>query len=256
MAPAPGPPPARSANRTLLIVLAVVTAGALVVCCGGSAGAFLYFRTQPERSVADGPAPTATPPRTDRPVEPSPSATAPPPPLEKDHTLQGRGSKVVRVPHLSAPIHMLSATHSGSGGFAVTALDAGGQTVGLLGNGYGRYRGTLMLDGDDEAPPALKVRATGAWKLVIRDARRAPLWRGAASGTTSTVLQVGPESVPPLTPIRYDHKGRSNFVVRSYGGGSWDLLVNDIGKVSGETTVPAGTRFIEIVADGAWSFRR
>jgi len=146
-------------------------------------------------------------------------------------------------------------THNGSGGFAVVSLDATGQIVDLLGNSYGKYNGTMLVDGREQ-PTALQIRATGTWKMVIRDARRAPTWTGKGSGKISAVLQVDPTTIPALTTVRYSHAGKSNFVIHSFDGQSFDLLANEIGKVQGETALPAGTRFVEIEADGAWTFNR
>jgi hypothetical protein len=150
---------------------------------------------------------------------------------------------------------MVAMTHNGSGGFAVTSVDEGGRIVGLLGHGYGKYHGTMLVD-TREQPAALRVRATGSWQLVIRDARKAPTWTGNGSGKTSSVLQVAPDTVQTLTTVRYSHEGTSNFVIRSYDSQSWELLVNEIGKVQGETVLPVGTRFVEVEADGAWTFTR
>ncbi len=98
-----------------------------------------------------------------------------------------------------------------------------------------------------------------------------------AAPTTPPAEPAPPSAAPaPPPPIAKDHtiQGRGSkvvplpalpgpihmvamkLVVRSFGSGSWDLLVDEIGRVSGKTTVPAGTRFVEITADGAWSFAR
>lgn len=254
-APTPAPKP-RSGNRTLIIVLSVVVAGALVVCGGGAAAAIFYFKSRIEEPVAQPARPARPVPAfpTTAPARPEPSSEAPPAPMAKDQTFQGRGSKVIPLTALPATIQMLKMTHSGSQGFAVTALNDEGRTVGLLGSSYGRYEGTLMLNGD-ETPAVLKVRASGAWKLVVQDARKAPVWNGKASGNKPTVLRVT-EQPDPLAAVSYSHKGKRNFVIRSYGGGTWDLPVNEIGPVSGETTLAEKTDYIEIVADGAWTFGR
>jgi hypothetical protein len=179
-------------------------------------------------------------------------ASAPPVPLEADRVFQGRGGKIVRLSGPSDQVHLVVMTHSGSGGFAVNGLDGDGHIVALLGHGYGKYQGTMLLDAM-QRPAAVQVRASGSWKLVIKDARRAPRWTGKGSGKGSSVLRVEPAWTQPLATVRYTHRGTSNFVIRSYDSRSWDLLVNEIGRQDGETTIPVGTHYVEIEADGAWS---
>ena len=243
----PAPPVAAARprrNKTLLIVLAVLLAVVVGLC---SAAVFLLRREAPDPEVVRAGSVAA------RPLSGLGGTPLPP---EADRVYKGSGSKVVRLPAAATgALHLVVMTHNGSGGFAVTSVNDSGQIVGLLGHGYGKYRGTMMLD-SREQPTALRVRATGSWQVVIRDARKAPTWTGKGSGTTSTVLQVDPAAVPASTTVRYSHRGEGNFVVRSYDYRSWDLLVNEIGKLQVDTELPAGTRFVEIEADGAWTFNR
>ena len=58
-----------------------------------------------------------------------------------------------------------------------------------------------------------------------------------------------------LVTARVTHTGSSNFAVLSYGD-SQDLLINEIGRYTGEVLIPAGTSVLEIEADGAWSITR
>ena len=230
-------------NTTLLIVLAILLVVVVALC---SAAVFLLRREAPDPEAARAGSVAA------RPLSGLGGTPRPP---EADRVYTGSGSKVVRLPAATGALHLVVMTHNGSGGFAVTSVDDSGQIVGLLGHSYGKYRGTMMLD-SREQPTALRVRATGSWQVVIRDARKAPTWTGKSSGTTSTVLQVDPAAVPASTTVRYSHRGEGNFVVRSYDYRSWDLLVNEIGKLQGDTELTAGTRFVEIEADGAWTFNR
>lgn len=247
--PPPAPPGAARGNRRLLIVLAAVTAGLAVLCCGGAGVTAYLLRPRAQTTV------TLPGVRVTVSGEVSPPTPAPPAPLEADRVFQGRGGKVVRLTDLSDREHMVVMTYQGSGGFAVNGLNGSGHIAALLGHGYGKYQGTMLLDAM-ERPAAVQVRASGGWKLVIRDARRAPLWTGKGGGKGSSVLRVEPAWAQPLATAHYTHRGTSNFVIRSYDSQSWDLLVNEIGRQDGETTIPVGTRFLEIEADGAWSFNR
>jgi hypothetical protein len=44
--------------------------------------------------------------------------------------------------------------------------------------------------------------------------------------------------------------------VQTHSGSALNLPINEIGNYSGEIQLPSGTTFVEIRADGAWSFRR
>jgi len=244
--PPPAPPAAARGNRRLLIVLAAVTAGLAVLCCGGAGVAAYLLRPRSQPAVTLPGVGVRVSPEVSQP------APTPPAPLEADRVFQGRGGKVVLLPDLSDRVHMVVMTHQGSGGFAVNGLDGTGHIAVLLGHGYGKYQGTMLLDAM-ERPAAVQVRASGGWKLVIRDARRASLWTGKGSGKGSSVLRVEPAWAQPLATVRYAHRGTSNFVIRSYDSQSWDLLVNEIGRQDGDTTIPVGARYLEIEADGAWS---
>lgn len=231
------------------MVLALVTAGLAVLCCGGAGLAVFLLHPREHQTV--------TRPGVRVRVSPgsSPSVSTPPAPLEADRVVQGRGSKVVPLTDLSGLVHMVVMTHQGSAGFAVDGVDGNGHIVALLGNGYGKYQGTMLLDAQ-QRPAALQVQASGAWKLVIRDARRAPLWTGQGGGKVSSVLRVEPAWTQPHATVHYTHRGTGNFVIRSYQSGTWDLLVNEIGRQDGETRLPVGTRYLEIEADGTWTFTR
>jgi len=234
----------------LLVILGVVIGGVAVLCCGG--GAAMYFLTRGgAQTIAADPLPVLPVPR----MSVAPSTSDAPLPLDADHVYKGSGSKVVLLAPAAPVVHMIAMTHNGSGGFAVNSLDVNGGIAALLGHGYGKYGGTMLLDSREQAV-ALQIRATGSWELVVRDARKAPAWTGQGAGTISTVLQVDPDTVSSLTTVTYSHQGRDNFVVRSYDSRSWQLLVNEIGKVQGETVLPVGARFIEVEASGAWTFTR
>jgi hypothetical protein len=58
-----------------------------------------------------------------------------------------------------------------------------------------------------------------------------------------------------LTTLKITHSGSSNFAVKAYGDSS-RLLVNEIGKYSGETLLPSGTVLLEVEADGNWTLEK
>ena len=174
--------------------------------------------------------------------------------LPADLTYTGRGAKVVKLKLASDHVHIATITHQGSGNFAVWSVDSAGENIDLIVNEIGKYSGVRPLD-FVETPAALKIEANGTWRVVVRVAEKAPVWTGTTSGKGPAVLRIGPGAVDGLATIAFTHTGSSNFAVWAYGD-SRDLLINEIGKYSGETLLPSGTVLVEIEADGAWTFKK
>jgi hypothetical protein len=260
--PGPGmPPPAATANRLPLILGIVV--GVLLLCCTGGGTALVVAAVHnPDRfAAADRPAPATTDPALPPTVaapEPSPTAqttTAPPAKAPADVVYQGRGTRTVRLKPLSEDYaHYAVITHNGSSNFAIWSLDSGGEEIDLVVNDVGSYQGARPLDFEDDTPAALRIEADGAWKIVVKVLDKAPRWPAQKSGKGPAVLLLGSGAGDDPTTAAVTHKGQDNFVVHAYGD-STDLLVNEIGKFSGEVLIPAGTVAIAIEADGSWTMK-
>lgn len=184
-----------------------------------------------------------------------PATIAPAPtPAFADIKLTGKGSKVVKFTKPDAPA-IVKVTEKGSSNFIVESLDSHGDTNDLLVNEIGNYSGTLLLDGDTgEQSVAFKIESNGSWTLIVKPLLSARVWDPsiALSGKGDDVALVFP-SPDEFTIVTLKHGGESNFAIWAYGSDSTDLLVNEIGKYSGETTISSGLLLLEITADGAWS---
>ena len=121
-------------------------------------------------------------------------------------------------------------------------------------NEIGSYSGVRPLDFAG-TPRALKFEASGRWKLSIRVLEKAPVWPAKSSGKASTVLRPSAGTATGLVTAKITHSGRSNFVVKAYGDFE-ELLINEIGKYSGEVQIPSGTVALEIECDGSWTVHR
>lgn len=181
---------------------------------------------------------------------PSTAPVAQPKPLPTDQVFSGRGAKVVKLSLAEDYLHIAKISHTGRSNFSIWSIDATGERLDLLVNEIGNYAGVRPLD-LSEAPAALQIEADGSWRIEIQVAQKAPHWTGAASGKGSAVLLI-PGGTQGITVVKATHSGRSNFVIWVYGEDS-DLLVNEIGKYTGEVLVPPGMVLIEIEADGAWT---
>ncbi|MEV6630201.1 hypothetical protein AB0M54_05550 [Actinoplanes sp. NPDC051470] len=255
----PAPQPAPRKSRLPLILGIVVSV--LVLCCGGGAtfmvvasregGPLSGLRLPAPGGEPASPRPTtpeAAPPVTE-PSSAPPTTTAPTGPPPADVTYSGRGNKVVELkPQTGEFSHFAVISHRGSSNFAIWSVGSDGEEKRLIVNDVGSYQGSRPLDLDD-TPAALKVEADGSWKIVVKVMDKAPRWPRVTSGKGPQVLRVTGPAKAKVT-----HRGSSNFVVHSYGDYP-DLLVNEIGKYSGEIDLPAGTTVVAIEGDGSWTMK-
>jgi hypothetical protein len=247
------PPPPPDKKRFPGWLIAVIVAGtlAVLVCLGGTTGFLLGGLDDEERatssptrrSVAE--APRQEPEQTASAVPLVPDGPAP-----ADKTYEGRGDKTINIDLDDDYLHIAKITHTGSSNFMVDSLAADGDPVDLVVNEVGDYSGVRLLDSERATPAKLKIRADGRWKVTVMVADKAAKWTGKASGKSDTILQVNPKD--PAVRVRFTHKGRSNTTVVLHGKVP-ALLVNEIGRYSGEMSIPTGTDFIEITGDGSWT---
>lgn len=209
------------------------------------------------------PAPTrSSPTQTPKPTE-SPKPTAAPTPTPAptpvlDFTpikLSGRGDKIARfsIPEDKAALATIS--YTGTGNFAIWTIGSDGSELDLLVNTIGKYSGTRMFDTEyGQHSVAFKITASGSWVITVKPVELARVWNGTTklSGRGDDVVQLAPPS-SGLVTLAVTHTGSENFAVRSYGGSGVDLLVNEIGRYSGEVLLPTDTNVIEVIADGAWT---
>jgi hypothetical protein len=141
---------------------------------------------------------------------------------------------------------MASITYTGQSNFVVKATDANLDALDLLVNEIGSYQGTVLLP--DEIVN-LEINASGPWTVTIAPVTTArALDQGQIAGHGDDVILYKGSAKPAAIA----HDGTSNFVVKTYGGRSPDLVVNEIGPYNG--TVPlTGPSVVGINADGNWS---
>jgi hypothetical protein len=260
--PAQQTPKARSSRGTWIL------AGIVVVVILLLAGSFAGRRTggdtetPPPSTAAEasalGAAGTSSEPSSES-EEPSTGAdTEPLPtlaPAFKTVTLSGKGNKVARfnIPEDAAAIATIS--YTGGANFVVWSIDSGGSENDLLVNTIGKYHGTVLFDETQGTHSvAFKLEASGPWIVKIKPVTAARPWDGISkvSGEGDDVLLI-PTGISGLSTAVIKHGGKENFVVYAYTPDGTELLVNEIGKFSGEELIPDGTLLIAVQADGAWS---
>ena len=174
----------------------------------------------------------------------------------KPISLKGRGSMVPKfsIPDGASAIATIS--EKGSGNFAVTSLAADGSQNDLLVNVIGNYAGTVLFDAQSgEHSVALKVESGGTWTIAIKPVTAARVWNGTSklAGQGDDVVVVAPAS-SGLVTLDITHSGTANFAVTGYSENSGsDVMVNEIGKYSGQVLLAKGSFLITVEADGAWT---
>ncbi len=186
----------------------------------------------------------------------------------------GTGDKVSEKFELQAGVTIFHMTHSGSSNFAVTLCNDTGGYVELLANEIGTYDGATLIGvkdgnivGAEPGKHYLDIDADGAWSIIIEQPRVAS---GAA--LPQTLTGSGPEVSVPLqlttgtVVFNMTHDGSSNFAVTlwSDSGAYEELIANEIGAYSGETSVTVGNGILQVApgiawlnvdADGAWTIK-
>lgn len=188
-----------------------------------------------------------------------PSAKPSPTPAPKVTSYSGRGDKLLKLGVGDQP-YALAITHRGSANFAVQALAPNGEANDLLVNEIGSYSGTVPINFDEGTTTgALKINADGAWTVKVTPLVLLRKWdgRGSLTGTGDDVFLLTDSAFGALDSAKVTHSGSANFAVHTYAkeGGS-DLLVNEIGKYSGEIQVGDDTLAVVVSADGKWSFTK
>ena len=203
-------------------------------------------------AVASPPPPVASPAPSGAPQAPSAAPVAEFSPI----ALSGSGAKVARfsIPDGSAAIAKITASGSADN-FAVESLAADGSQNDLLVNTIGAYSGTVLFDQNAGVHSvAFRITASGRWTIKIEPVTSARSWDGTGtlSGKGDDVVAISPPA-SGLTTITATHMGTANFVITSYDSSGSNLLVNEIGHYSGQTTLPDGSFLLSINADGAWT---
>jgi hypothetical protein len=166
-------------------------------------------------------------------------------------TASGEGNAVVEFSTPGDTPALLSATHSGSGAFAVVNPIAGSNRLPLLVSEAGDYEGSASINWiAGEEVDTLEITASGSWTI-----RATPLvmadrtFSGKASGRGDAVVLV--DDVGLLTAT---HDGESVFGVVAYGN-QRIVLINEMGSYDGAgmTLVPFDAAYLEIIADGNWT---
>jgi hypothetical protein len=231
----------------------VVVAGVLVLSACGSTtssepGALVSPSSTSSSSAAPAESSAAATPET------SPTS-APPAPAAKPVTYAGRGTKVLKIKKPEdGPVLITTVLSGPDDNGTVYSLDSDLEENDLLVNTIGDYRGTNILDlNDDDSTTRLKIDYPGKWVITLRPLNSAPEITTSYAGKKDAVLVSRSDQPKILTFV--SKSGDSNVTVYWYNSDGEDLLINEIGKFKGESPVAAGPGFFVISSDGAWTMK-
>ena len=193
----------------------------------------------------------------------APTVQATAPAKGAPQTISGTGDGVPGLKAINEPV-IITLTHDGSSNFIVQPVGRDGEDGLTWVNEIGPYSGTTFqsmggfIATFDKNNPivAVDVMADGNWTMQIRKLKAAPkksLKRG--SGTGDAVIRF-PKPTKGLTRMTLTHNGDANFIVQPIDrkGDDGISMVNEIGQYKGTVRVPAGTKYLWIIANGDWSY--
>ena len=121
----------------------------------------------------------------------------------------------------------------------------------LLVNTIGPYAGIVLLDKEDgQNTSRLKVQSDGSWHITLSPIAAAPRFETTAKGNGDAVLVY----TGSAAAITMTHSGRENCTIWAHGEDTGqDLLVNKIGRYSGQNVIGNGPVVLQVAADGRWT---
>jgi hypothetical protein len=213
----------------------------------------------PAPSLASSASPTVSAAAPIDPVTEAPEATTPlvpTPPANSVPTagvtqFSGFGNFVIDFTGHDLSRKFMVATHNGVAAFELSTLDQDLNQLVLVESVVGSVAGSYPLGFEGDVMPSyLRIDADGDWTIEIKPVDEARLWQAdLITGNGADVLRYeGGASV-----LDYTNVGSSNFIVQYHRNPGFDLLVNEIGPISGTTTMQAGPGVVVVDTVGDWA---
>lgn len=169
----------------------------------------------------------------------------------------GDGDSTVLLPE-GATSGIVTATHSGTGSFAIQPFDANNQpTEPKSVSASGAYNGVARYGLDNRGDTVkLAITATGPWTLVVAPVADAPSLTLPASGNGDAVYLYdgGAED------WTFSHTGTENnfgnFIVGQNTEQDYYSAINTFGEYQGIVPMQPGPSVISITADGSWTISK
>lgn len=172
--------------------------------------------------------------------------------------IEGTGQQVTQKFYLKQGLAIFGIYHGGNSHFSVTLIDETGETIDLLANVIGEFRGSKALNIKKSGQYLCNINADGNWIVrisqpILTNGKTKPIkFTGKGQQISDYMkLNIG------LTIFKMTHSGTGHFAVSllSSNGETIELLANDIGGFNGSKAVKIkkqGIYLLQIQADGVW----
>ena len=171
------------------------------------------------------------------------------------NSFSGNEDMVVDVGPIKSPV-IVRANYSGEGVFTISPIDSSGKEQLSLFLAIGDHQGVHFQKAYSKPIVAYTVKGTGDWTFEIApisDARVVPTKN--VSGSGDDVVKFAKASTG-FKRISFTHDGDGVFSVTpldSKGRSRFPLMLK-IGSYNGTVVLPSGTQYLDISANGNWSF--
>ena len=171
------------------------------------------------------------------------------------NSFSGSEDAVIDVSPIKNPV-IIRVNFSGESVFTVTPIDSTGKKQLSLFLAIGDHKGVHYQKAYTKPIVAYEIAGTGEWNMEIApisDARVVPTKSVAGNGD-DVVKFIKPSS--GFKRISFTHDGEGVFSVTpldSKGRSRFPLMLK-IGAYTGTVVLPSGTQYLDISADGNWTF--
>lgn len=178
---------------------------------------------------------------------------------EQPIEFSGTGDRIISDIYIPHGNYKAILSNEGDSNFIVKFYEDANDSYGsLLVNEIGAYNGSVVLKDGSQSPiisGMLEIESNGNW--IIRFEKISEnIESNSVSGSKDTVTGWFMGNGKRMT-ASFNNTGSSNFIVKVYNDfGEYDLLANEIGPYSGQTTFKTTTYnkyYYEVISDGSWS---
>ena len=170
-------------------------------------------------------------------------------------TLSGSVDDIIDISPMKAP-SILKFTFDGEGVFSVSPVDSTGKEGLPYQLDIDSFSGTYFQGTPSKPIVALAVKGTGDWTISISPLKSAEKFSPkSGSGNSDNVINLG-KPTSGIKRISWTHNGEGVFSVSPIDakGKSRFPLFLKIGNYKGTVSLPSGTQYLEIKADGDWTY--
>jgi hypothetical protein len=170
-------------------------------------------------------------------------------------TFSGNTDDIIDIVAINSP-SLITITYDGDGVFSASPVDASGKEGLPYQLDIGSFTGTYFQAKPSKPVVALAIKGVGDWTITIDALKSATkVSSKAGSGSFDNVIDFG-KPTKGVKRITLKHVGEGVFSVTpidSKGKSRFPLLLK-IGDYKGTISLPSGTQYLEIKADGEWTY--